>query len=141
MQSFIKLVATFCAFCSIAAHAASTGKHSNVEATTQFSAGAKADAPGMLTVQFKVVPNSDMGINLEGPWSLEIKDAGGLTIETKKLARPQLNEQMPGFSVTASVPPQAQSGKLGYRLVSFICTKDKSVCYRDVHDGTAGWKR
>lgn len=112
-------------------------KHSTVKTAFTFS---KTDTD-QVTVTFQVVPNDNLKANFNGPWLLEVQDAGTLVMPQAKWDRSQLNESLPGFKWAAKVPAGQEAGSLRYRLVSFICTADKQVCYRDVHQGEAAWRR
>ncbi len=89
---------------------------------------------------FKVIPNDGLVINLEGPWKLEIKDHAGLTVEKKLYDRSTLNEKLTGFQVPAVAAKGVNKGEVSYKLVAFVCTKDKTRCYRDVHDAKSQWQ-
>jgi hypothetical protein len=124
---------------TLACHNAALGfggkpEHSTVEATV---APGASDA---LTLTFKVVPKTGMKINLEGPWKLELKDAADLPLAKTTLVRADLDEGMTGYTVTTTAKPAKTEGTVNYSLTSFICTTDKTQCYREVHTGTLPWK-
>lgn len=112
-------------------------KHSSVEATFSFL----KEKPNTVDVTVQVKPHEALAANFNGPWMLEIKEAGSMVLPQNKWTRADLNESLPGFQWQATVPSGESSGKLTYRLVSFICTADKKVCYRDVHKGDLSWQR
>ena len=108
--------------------------NSKVEVTTKKDDGKKA-----VTFEFKIVPNDGMVVTFDAPWKLDIKDKDGLAVfEKASLGKPDMDEKLPGFIVT-SKPNAGSKGKLEYTLVAFICTKDKTACYREVHKGAADW--
>ena len=94
---------------------------------------------GSMEIQFKVVPNDDMAITFDAPWQLTFKDHPGLKAEKKSFGVKELDQKLPGFAV--KVQPEANSGDLKYKLIAFICTKDKTRCYREVHDTSMAWKK
>lgn len=63
-----------------ASESASDSHHYSVEVTgTELEVGQSA------TVDIEVLPSSDLWVNLDFPWSLEVVDAGGLEVETAEL--------------------------------------------------------
>ena len=94
---------------------------------------------GNLEFVFKIEPNSDMSVTFDAPWTLDIKNAEGLTLSKEKLKKSDLDQKLPGFKVSTTAAPKAKSGEVEYKLVSFICTKDKTRCYREVHKGKHNW--
>jgi len=93
-----------------------------------------------LQLAFKVSPRAGLHINLEGPWKLELKNAGGLAFAKTTLVRADMDEKLPGFVLTTTAKPAQVSGEVAYKLIAFVCTNDKTQCYRDVHTGKAPWK-
>ena len=89
---------------------------------------------------FKVTPNDGLVINLEGPWKLDVKEHAGLKLEKLTYDRKVLNETLTGFEVPVAAESGVVKGTVTYRLVAFVCTKDKSRCYRDVHESSAHWQ-
>lgn len=86
---------------------------------------------------FKVEPKNDMIVNFDAPWKLEVKGHDGLTLPKTTFARGDLDEKLPGYVVSAKAgKPQ---GDLEYSLTAFICTKDKTQCFREVHTGKTTW--
>jgi hypothetical protein len=86
------------------------------------------------TLIFTTKPANDLAINAEGPWKLEIKSIKGATVEEKEFKRPQWKESIGGFEV----PVKLTGGKkidVEYKMTTFVCTKDKSMCYREVVEG------
>lgn len=112
--------------------AAEPALHSKVDITT----APKADS---LELTFKVLPTDGLHINLDGPWKLEIKSADGLVFEKTTFVKKDLKEDLTGFVVSTKGAPAKKSGELEYSLVSFVCTNDKTACYRDVLTGKAPW--
>lgn len=94
---------------------------------------------GKLTFTFKVVPGEKMVINHDGPWKLDIKKSEGITFTTTTFPKTEMKEAIPGFTMTSAAPPAAKSGTVEYQMVAFVCTKEKTLCYRDVHKTTASW--
>ncbi len=91
----------------------------------------KTSAAGEQTaVEFKVVPDKDLVINLEGPWSVTVEDNGR---QLTKLGRDEFQEKIPGFLAKLATK---KGTELKYNMVVFVCTADKKHCYRDVHKNT-----
>lgn len=107
-------------------------KHSSVDVETK-KAGEK------ITFDFKIKANEGMKTTFDAPWTLEIKGHDGLSFSQTKMTKAELDENLPGFSVTTSAVPTSAKGELEYRLTSFICTADKTQCFREVHKGKAPW--
>ena len=93
-----------------------------------------------LQLAFKVSPKAGLHINLEGPWKLEIKNTGGLAFAKTTLVRTDMDEKLPGFILTTTAKPAQAHGEVAYKLTAFVCTNDKTQCYRDVHTCKAPWK-
>lgn len=92
---------------------------------------------GQVAFDFKTIPAKGLKINSEGPWSLELKEHSGLEVAKAKLGKPEFKENLGGFSV--STKPQGKSGKVTYKMVVFVCTENKSQCFRDVQQGSFDW--
>lgn len=115
-------------------------KHSSVEITPQKNGQ-------QLEWTFKVIAKPGMGATFEqAPWSLSFKDAQGLQFEggtpdpktgTVKFAHDKLDQKLPGYKVKAKA--SEKSGKMKYELHTFICTLEKTRCYREVHKGDIDW--
>ncbi len=89
------------------------------------------------TFDLKVVPNSGLKITLDAPWKLVIKNEKGVSFKSTTLKKGDMSEKLPGFHVASSSAPKA--GSFDYKLTSFVCTSDKTSCYREVHKGTHSW--
>lgn len=111
------------AFGFVPAAQAQMALHSKIETKVKSS---KKDAT---TIEFKVVPDKDLVINLEGPWSVTVDNAG----KTTKVGVDKFNQKIPGFTTDVAV---GKGVELKYTMVVFVCTSDKKTCYRDSHKGT-----
>ncbi len=107
--------------------------HGTVEVETK-SAGEN------LEFTFKNVPNGGLVTNLEGPWKLELKSSDDLTLAKTTFTRPELDEKNASFTFVTTAKPAKPEGEIQYKFVTFVCTKDKTTCYRDVHEGKTTWK-
>lgn len=87
---------------------------------------------------FQVVPTENMAINADAPWKLEITEAKGVDLPTRKFGKEQLNEDIPGYAVKLNKAKE-KSGSIAYKFIAFICTKDKTQCYREVHNLKHTW--
>jgi hypothetical protein len=94
----------------------------------------------VVELTLKTVPNDGLIINLEGPWKLEVKKADGLTLAKTTLTRGEFDEKEAQFKVVTTAKPAKPEGEIEYKYVAFVCTKDKTTCYRDVHEGKSSWK-
>ena len=113
---------------------ANAPKHAEVEAK------ASPQADGSVSFSLKVVPNKGMKTSLDAPWKLNVLKNDGLTFKSTELKKADLDGALPGFSFASVGKPSAASGKLDYKMTAFICTEDKTQCYRDVLEGTVEWK-
>jgi hypothetical protein len=116
--------------------ALATGKATS-KATVEVTALGQPDSRVQFT--FKTVPSGDLVVNKDGPWKLEILSSGKIQFDKKELKRADWKEDISGFSVT-SAPAKIKSEKIKYKLVAFVCTKDKSQCFREVVQGDANVK-
>ena len=92
---------------------------------------------GKIRFDFKTIPAKGLKINTDGPWSLELKSHTGLELAKEKLGRAEFQEAIPGFSLLGK--PTEKSGKIDFKLVVFVCTAEKTQCFRDVHQGSINW--
>lgn len=97
---------------------------------------AKAQPDKRVELTFKTLPANDLAINKDGPWKLEILNSGKLKFEKKEYKRGDWKEDIAGFTAISS-PAKTKSEKIKYKLIAFICTKDKSQCFREVVEGTS----
>ncbi len=109
----------------------STSKQASIEVDWKKTSG------GQLTFDFKTIPAKGLKINTDGPWSLELKEYSGLEVVNAKLGKSEFKENLGGFSVSSK--PQVKSGKVTYKMVVFVCTENKSQCFRDVQQGSFDW--
>lgn len=109
-------------------------KHSALEVSSKID-GDK------LSLSFKVVPGKDMIVNFEAPWKLEIKKAEGLSFAKTTLQRPDMDDKLPGYVLQSTAAPASSSGEVEYSAIVFVCDKDKTRCFREVHAGKHGWKK
>ncbi len=93
-----------------------------------------------LVFTFTNVPDDGLVTNLEGPWKLDLKSAPGLKLAKTTFARAELDEKNASFSFKTTAKPEGKEGVIEYKFITFVCTKDKTTCYRDVHEGKADWK-
>jgi hypothetical protein len=104
------------------------------KATVEVTAKVQADKRVELT--FKTLPNADLAINKEGPWKLEVLSSGKLKFDKKEFKRGDWKEDIAGFTLLSS-PAKTKNEQVKYKLTAFICTKDKSQCFREVVEGVA----
>jgi hypothetical protein len=97
---------------------------------------AKAQPDKRVEVTFKTLPSADLAINKDGPWKLEVLSSGKLKFDKKEFKRGDWKEDIAGFTFLSS-PAKTKNEKIKYKLTAFICTKDKSQCFREVVEGVA----
>lgn len=115
-----------------------------------FEASALAKGPAKAIVQvssvkdkgskkliFKTIANEGLVVNAEGPWHLEIKDAKGIKPTAMDFKRSDWKQDIAGFEVPLAEDSAAKSAEVQYKLTAFICTKEKTQCYREVIEGKA----
>lgn len=92
---------------------------------------------GEVNLTFSTLPVGDLVINSEGPWKLEIKSTKGIQ-PTKLIYKvDEWKKDISGFIVPIKVNQGVKSGDVEFKLTSFVCTKDKSMCYREVVESKA----
>ena len=124
------LYTMFSLFSSVAI-ASGTPEHSRIEVS-------QIPAPDGLALTFKVTPHAGMAATMDAPWKLEVEDKD-LVFSKNPLVRTDVDAALPGFVLRATTKPSHPKGQLKYTLTSFICTKEKTQCYREVHKGTFDW--
>lgn len=119
-------------FCLLSTAALGQKLHSKVETSVK---GEKE-----LTLTFQVIPDKDLMVTSEGPWVLTLKDPKGLELPLNEKGAYQIREyqeNIPGFQIKAT--PKQKNGSFAYELRSFVCKKDKTRCFTDLHKGTLEW--
>lgn len=134
MQHLVRLSLISTLLAALPAYAQlGTPKHSTVEVN------AEREAQNLQFV-FTVKPKPDMLATFEAPWKFEVKAADGLTFAKTAFDKADMDEKLPGYRIATSTPPSKPAGTLDWTLTAFICKKDKSACYREVHKGTYNWQ-
>lgn len=85
----------------------------------------------------KITAKEGMAVNFEAPWKLEVKDHDGLALAKTSFVKADMDEKLPGFVVQGKT--EKPSGSFDYNLTAFVCTKDKTQCFREVHKGKQDW--
>lgn len=106
-------------------------KHSKVEISEAVSCSNSAKER-VFKVQVK--PDKGLVVNMDGPWSLAVKNPKGMTIAKPTLAKGDFDKSIPGFKLPVSCT--AAKGSFDYQIMAFVCTKDKKLCYFDRHEGS-----
>jgi hypothetical protein len=119
---------------AFAVTAAAAPKHSRVVLKTKKIAGDKVE------FDFKVETIGAIVINTDGPWQLQVKQHEGVAFASTELKVKDFDVKIPGFRMTSTAKPQKTAGKLSYKMIVFICTKNKEQCYREVHEQSSDWK-
>jgi hypothetical protein len=102
----------------------------------QIEVTGKPQADKRIEFTFKTHPVGDLVINKEGPWKLEIISSGKIKFEKTEYKRTEWKEDVSGFTVLGSAT-KGKSETIKYKLVAFVCTKDKSQCFREVVEGSS----
>lgn len=92
---------------------------------------------GAAKLVFKTVPKDGLVINHEGPWSLDIKNITGAKSTVTSLKRGDWKEDSASFDLPVVANASAKEADVQYKLVSFVCTKEKTQCYREVIEDKA----
>ena len=97
-----------------------------------------------VALDFKVGVVGAIVINDEGPWSLQLKSHDGLKFKKTKFKKADFKKTAADLShkkiyVETDGKPTKKSGKVEYKMVTFICTKNKEKCFREVHKGSTSW--
>lgn len=109
-------------------------EHSSVEVTST----KKGDN---LEFTFKVKPTAGIHITLEAPWKLALKQTDGLAFASTDLNKAAMDDKLPGYVVATTAAPGKVSGKMAYALTAFVCTENKTQCFREVHNGEVDWQK
>jgi len=96
----------------------------------------KPQADKRIEFTFTTHPVGDLVINKEGPWKLEILSSGKIKFEKTEYKRAEWKEDVAGFTALGSAT-KGNSETIKYKLVAFVCTKDKSQCFREVVESSA----
>jgi hypothetical protein len=93
-----------------------------------------------IKLTFATHPGDGLKINAEGPWKLEIKQVKGAKLNTLELKRDAWKSDISGFQVTGTPESNSKVLEVQYKMTTFVCTTDKSMCYREVVDGKESLK-
>jgi hypothetical protein len=94
---------------------------------------------GTYNFTIKIGLKDGIALNVDAPWKLTIKAHEGLTLDKTESVAKDFDPKLPGFKFQSTDKPTATKGKVDFTLVAFICTKDKTRCFREVHDGSINW--
>ena len=119
------------------ATAASTDKAATTKTARATVRVTGAAAKTGSTLTFATVPGDGLKINGEGPWKLEIKTIKGATTATTEFKRSEWKEGIAGFEVPATLDKDSKKVELSFKMTTFVCTKDKTMCYREVVEDKA----
>ncbi len=94
-----------------------------------------------IELSFTTKAATGLVINPEGPWKLTVKDAGTIKLDKMEYKREEWNEKNATFTATG-VPSDKKTTDVNYKMIVFVCTKEKSQCFREVVEGptTVTWK-
>jgi hypothetical protein len=137
MKTARKVLILILSLCSLSSLTAMASGKAAGRATVEITALGQPD--GRVQFTFKTVPSGDLVVNKDGPWKLDILSSGKIKFEKNELKRAEWKEDIAGFSLT-SAPAKTKSEKIKFKLVAFVCTKDKSQCFREVLQGDTSVK-
>lgn len=100
---------------------------------------AKKTSHSDVELTFTAKPSEGLKINNEGPWKLEIKDQGSLEFSKSEFKRTDWDDKISGFSVIAK-PSKSKTSTIKFRLTAFVCTQEKTQCFREVLEDSASVK-
>lgn len=86
----------------------------------------------------RVVPNEGLQLTYEGPWTLNITNMKNFNFEKTKFTKSDMNTDTGEFKISGA--KLGKNWNADYELVSFVCTKDKTRCFREVHKGKLNTK-
>ena len=95
----------------------------------------------VLRFDFKITYPQGLHLNREAPWKLELTSSPSLKFNQTVWDRTALDDKLPGFHAKTTAKPNDPKGTLSYTLTAFVCTDDKSQCFRDVLKGEINWNR
>ena len=80
-------------------------------------------------------------INHDGPWKLTVSDSGSIKLDKSEFKKEDWNEKNASFTAVG-VTGAKKNSDIKYKMITFVCTKDKSQCFREVLDGQSSvtWK-
>jgi hypothetical protein len=101
--------------------------------------------------QFKIEPNKGLAISTDGPWQLDISNINSVESQKLTFKKSNFDEKVPGYKVSmdelkkssglapskSGSPTATKLKSFNYKLTAFICTIDKTKCFRDVIKGEA----
>lgn len=85
------------------------------------------------TINIKAIPNEGLKITYDAPWSLKFKNVKGVELEKNSMKKDELNTSDASYNIKFS--PASKDWNADFEFVSFVCTEDKTKCYREVHKG------
>jgi len=107
-------------------------KHSKIDVTS-------ATTGEQMEFTFKITANAGHIVTFEAPWKLDLKKHDGLVFSSSSFSKDNMDEALPGYKIKTNTKPGQKNGEFDFSLVSFICTSDKTTCYREVHKGKHSW--
>lgn len=134
----VGVVAAFC-FISLNTFSQADAQNNKQENFTSVDVSKEQLKDQKLSFKFVVKIPKDLIFNDEGPWKLKLKAHEGLSFEKDEFSIKDVKKDLPGFAVVTKEKPAKPKGAMEYTLTSFVCAKDKSKCYREVHNGTMNW--
>ncbi len=90
---------------------------------------------------FKATPKGALVANFSSaPWSMKIRNSTNIEFIKKILDVGMLDKNLPGFHLSATLNNR-EDFSFDFDFVAFVCTKDKTKCYRDSHKRTCHWDK
>jgi hypothetical protein len=112
-----------------------TTKKATIKVTSKKETSQKDKSTSKLI--FTTLPADGLKINADGPWKLVIKSVTGGKVATTEFQRPEWKEEIAGFEIPLQADKFSKDVEVAFKMTTFVCTKDKSTCYREVVEDKA----
>ncbi len=135
MKRLIKAIASICLGFSQISYAANYSMpYGELKVSREDSALDKDKTKENAGWNFVIQPKDGYALNFEGPWMLKLYQPETKTL-LHSLDTSALNQDKGLFFIDAA-KAKTLGNTFDFELVAFLCTKDKSKCFREVYKGT-----
>ena len=93
-----------------------------------------------IKLAFATKAGDGLKVNPDGPWKLEIKQIKGVKAATTTFNKDAWQADISGFKVAGTPEAGAKEIEVQYKMTTFVCTVDKTMCYREVVEGKGSAK-
>lgn len=142
IQILERIAVFFClTVCSHSVLAKEDKKHAKLAVTSNLI------EKGHVNLTLELRPISDMLLTLDAPWKLKIKKDKQLGLNEVSFKKDELfaklcstkSDTELSCSLVSKSSPTNKKGDLLIEFTTFVCTKDKTRCYREVHKVEHEW--